>query len=139
MKNNKQENRHAWIAFFCVMAFLLSAALTAFGQSTAPNVSVGTSTICIVFDQQGDERYADAILNIEKCSLTITLSAKGKTDMQIEFEDVIIEWADDSTVTAYTGKDMYLDFFEIHTDTGAAYWRVAGRTSGFIQKLKADR
>ena len=135
-KQNKQEQTQKAIAFLCIIFFILSALSACFGQ--APNVTIGKSTIYIVFDQQGDEGYADAVLNTEQCKLLITLSAKDQTDMQVEFEDVIVEWADKYTVTAHTGN-YCTDFFEIHTDTGAAYWRNNGRTSGFIQKFKNDK
>jgi hypothetical protein len=135
-KQNKQEQTQMVIAIACIIIFVFSALSACFGQ--APNVTKGESTIYIVFDQQCDEGYADALLNTDESKLLITLFAKDQTEMHVEFEDVIIEWADEYTVTAYTGK-YCTDFFEIHTDTGAAYWRNNGRTSGFIQKFKNDK
>jgi hypothetical protein len=139
-KQNKQEQTQTQtqtvIAIACIIIFVFSALSACFGQ--APNVTIGESTIYIVFDQQGDEGYADAVLNTDERKLLITLFAKDQTEMQVKFEDVIIEWPDEYTVTAHTGK-YCTDFFEIHTDTGAAYWRNNGRTSGFIQKFKNDK
>lgn len=120
---------YIWLTLGCLMVFLLSAATSCFGQ--APNVAISDRSAYIVFDLT---EYTDARFDFETLTLTVTNTTSDGTTREMQLDSLAYEWPDENTLTIHTRTSQYADYFEMHTDTGAAYWRYNGRTRGFIQR-----